>query len=85
MPATAREPSGTLVDVLCGQPEQKCGLRSASTNGVFNACCLPSISLSRASMVGEVKKRPMRRAMTRAMLATGSSPAAGSSQSLCAR
>ena len=29
----AREPSGTRVEVLCGQPEQKCGLRSASTMG----------------------------------------------------
>ena len=25
MPAMARLPAGTLVDVLCGQPEQKCG------------------------------------------------------------
>src|SRR3954471_21081278 len=27
MPANARLPSGTLVDVLCGQPEQKYGVR----------------------------------------------------------
>ena len=27
MPACAREPSGTLVEVLCGQPEQKYGAR----------------------------------------------------------
>ena len=30
MPAIAREPSGTLVDVLCGQPEQNQGMRSAT-------------------------------------------------------
>ena len=29
MPATAREPSGTRVLVLCGQPEQNQGARSA--------------------------------------------------------
>src|SRR3546814_2587866 len=29
MPANARLPSGTLVELLCGQPEQKCGGRSA--------------------------------------------------------
>jgi len=29
MPAIAREPSGTLVLVLCGQPEQNQGWRSA--------------------------------------------------------
>ena len=28
MPATARLPSGTLVEVLCGQPEQKNGVRA---------------------------------------------------------
>ena len=28
MPAIAREPSGTLVEVLCGQPEQNQGWRS---------------------------------------------------------
>ena len=27
MPASARLPSGTLVDVLCGHPEQKYGVR----------------------------------------------------------
>ncbi len=27
MPAKARLPSGTLVEVLCGQPEQKYGVR----------------------------------------------------------
>src|ERR687894_2986931 len=29
MPASAFEPSGTLVDELCGQPEQKYGVRVA--------------------------------------------------------
>ena len=29
MPASALEPSGTRVEVLCGQPEQKYGVRVA--------------------------------------------------------
>ena len=34
MPPTARLPSGTRVEVLCGQPEQKCGKRwTSSPNG----------------------------------------------------
>ena len=35
MPAMAREPSGTLVLVLCGQPEQNQGWRSAPASGEF--------------------------------------------------
>jgi hypothetical protein len=38
MPASARLPSGTRVEVLCGQPEQKYGVRltpSAPLNGSF--------------------------------------------------
>ncbi|MNR18969.1 hypothetical protein D3C85_1357310 [compost metagenome] len=50
MPASAREPSGTLVDVLCGQPEQNHGLRSAVTRGVASARSLASITASRAAM-----------------------------------
>ena len=34
MPAKARLPSGTLVEVLCGQPEQKCGIRSVCVSGL---------------------------------------------------
>ena len=33
MPATAREPSGRFVDVLCGQPEQNHGVRSVVLKG----------------------------------------------------
>ena len=40
MPASAREPSGTRVEVLCGQPEQKCGVRSAGTIGVAGGLLL---------------------------------------------
>jgi hypothetical protein len=37
MPARAREPSGRRVEVLCGQPEQKNGLRSWSDDSVTAA------------------------------------------------
>lgn len=50
MPASAREPSGTLVDVLCGQPEQNHGLRSAVMRGLASAFSLASMMAMRASM-----------------------------------
>ncbi|MCY1240731.1 hypothetical protein D9M72_535900 [compost metagenome] len=50
MPASAREPSGTLVEVLCGQPEQNHGLRSAVTRGVASAFSLASMMARRAVM-----------------------------------
>src|SRR4051794_23286669 len=37
MPASALEPSGTLVDVLCGQPEQKYGVRVAPDMSMISA------------------------------------------------
>ena len=40
MPAVARLPSGTLVDVLCGQPEQKYGMRSSVIFGFASAALL---------------------------------------------
>ena len=45
MPAMAREPSGTRVLVLCGQPEQNQGRRSAplpSVCSTCSVCCAPS-------------------------------------------
>ena len=50
MPATAREPSGRLVDVLCGQPEQNHGLRSVTTRGLASAFSFASMIASRACM-----------------------------------
>ena len=41
MPAAALEPSGTLVEVLWGQPEQKYGIRAIS---VSDFSILPSLS-----------------------------------------
>ncbi len=38
MPAMAREPSGTRVLVLCGQPEQNQGWRSASGVSARSTC-----------------------------------------------
>src|SRR5258708_28663886 len=40
MPAMARLPSGTLVEVLCGQPEQKYGSRLSTTRGFASAFSL---------------------------------------------
>ena len=42
MPAVARLPSGTRVDVLCGQPEQKYGWRTVVTRGRASAFSLKS-------------------------------------------
>ena len=37
IPASARDPSGTLVEVLCGQPEQKYGVRVAPLMSMTSA------------------------------------------------
>src|SRR3979411_2743473 len=37
MPASAFDPSGTFVDVLCGQPEQKYGVRVAPDMSMISA------------------------------------------------
>ena len=52
MPASAREPSGTRVLVLCGQPEQNHGARSpvVAVFTVSSARSAASITASRASM-----------------------------------
>ena len=46
----AREPSGTLVEVLCGQPEQNQGCLSALTSSTCMALFLASSTASCASM-----------------------------------
>ena len=48
MPATARLPSGTRVEVLCGQPEQKYGCRTVVTRGRASAFSLKSRNASRS-------------------------------------
>ncbi|KAG0730805.1 hypothetical protein G6F23_015931 [Rhizopus arrhizus] len=50
MPATARDPSGTRVDVLCGQPEQNQGLRSSTSVGRATSRSLASMTARRAAM-----------------------------------
>ena len=64
----AREPSGTLVEVLCGQPEQNQGVRSLSTCKTVNDCSLASMMARRASMRATVSlSRPS--FLTRAAIA----------------
>ena len=54
IPAMAREPSGTRVEVLCGQPEQNQGMRSA------NAPLLVSSSMARSLASSTAKWLSMR-------------------------
>jgi hypothetical protein len=49
MPAVARLPVGTRVEVLCGQPEQKYGCRIAVTRGFASTFCLKSRNASRSA------------------------------------
>src|SRR6185437_16061735 len=47
MPAKARLPSGTLVEVLCGQPEQKYGVRET---GAVACVCVASRPLNQSAL-----------------------------------
>jgi hypothetical protein len=89
MPAVARLPSGTLVDVLCGHPEQKYGMRSSAILGFSSAASLALIQSTRALSFSTARglrpRRRMRCAITRAIIAGVSSEVAGSSQSPCGR
>lgn len=73
MPAMPREPSGTRVDVLCGQPEQNQGLRSSTTRGRASACSRAAMASSRAWMPARTSsgsaKRSSREAMALATMA----------------
>ena len=51
MPAVARLPSGTLVDVLCGQPEQKYGHARERDLGFASAASFALIKSTRALML----------------------------------
>ena len=57
MPASAREPSGTRVEVLCGQPEQNKGLRSTVRRGRAASRSLASIRATRAAMLAHVGRQ----------------------------
>jgi hypothetical protein len=50
MPATAREPSGTRVLVLCGQPLQNQGVRSPVAASAAHRASRASITAMRCSM-----------------------------------
>ena len=77
MPAVARLPSGTLVDVLCGQPEQKYGRRSSVIRGFASAASFALIQSTRAFSFSDCRgcrpRRSIRCAITRAIIAGVSS------------
>ena len=54
MPAKARLPSGTLVEVLCGQPEQKYGVRLKLALAVERCRSFCSISATRSLIASDV-------------------------------
>ncbi len=89
MPAVARLPSGTLVDVLCGQPEQNQGSRSSVIRGFASAASFALIQSTRAFSFSDCRGRRPRRsircAITRAIIAGVSSESEGRSQSPCGR
>src|SRR6188474_1791841 len=60
IPATARLPSGTFVDVLCGQPEQKYGVRAIAILDWPSAASFALMNAMRARIRSEVWKRSIR-------------------------
>ena len=87
IPAMARDPSGTLVLVLCGQPEQNQGARSAPLGppssstcmAVSLACRIASCASIRAAMAPSRPSFFTRCAIARAMMAGDKSAFARSS------
>ena len=80
MPAIARLPSGTLVEVLCGQPEQKNGVRWVLTALPAPARSNNSSRDSRCSNSGARAPSRRNRASSAAAIIVGvSSPSLGSS------
>ncbi len=55
MPAMAREPSGTLVLVLCGQPEQNQGWRSAPGTPCVSRVCSERSCASRMASCASMR------------------------------
>ncbi len=85
MPAIASEPSGTRVLVLCGQPEQNHGCRSAPPLGPAAsarslACTMSSRASMRAAMSASTPSFFSRLAIACAMIAGDRSALARSSQ-----
>ena len=82
MPAVATLPSGTLVERLCGQPEQKVGRRTSSPAApAAQGWTMSAGGLSRAASVSASAQPPARRRSTRmpATMSAPSSPAEGTS------
>ena len=73
MPAMAREPSGTLVEVLCGQPEQNQGVRSAAGGELASAdsraAKMARCASMRAAVASSAPRRLSRAAMALAIRA----------------
>ncbi len=73
MPAVARLPSGTRVEVLCGHPEQKYGCRTEVTRGLASAWSLKSRNASRSLKLApsseSMPSRERRAAIARATIA----------------
>ena len=78
MPAMAIEPSGILVELLCGHPEQKYGVRSTGA-GAPGGGTLPS-KRAKASVTSEAPSRAIRELSALATMAGVSSPVAGMSE-----
>ena len=84
IPLAATDPSGILVEVLCGQPEQKNGVRDAP--GTCNTGEGVAVSArARSSSPSSGKKRPSRSASTDTSIRGVISPVHGSSGSPAAR
>ncbi len=78
MPAIARLPSGTRVEVLCGQPEQKYGVRATLDGGAARSFSLASSRARRCCSSGDSPPCFIRRpAITMATPVGVSSPSLG--------
>jgi hypothetical protein len=81
IPASAIEPSGTRVEVLCGQPEQYQAGRGGVSTARRSTASLASRNTSLALIESHWWKREMRCAITRAICAIEKSALGGSSHS----
>ena len=79
MPAIARLPCGRRVDVLCGHPEQKNGVRRMPMAGVVRRSKLSSRSTRSANGLTSALRRSSRVVMARATKTGVSSPVLGKS------
>ena len=72
IPAVDRLPSGTLVEVLCGQPEQKYGIRFSVILGLERAFSLALIQSTRALTFSRVRGCRSRRSTNDGVVIDGS-------------